>query len=172
MKKRDGSINRLLYTLLALCVFIIMGMGVFIVNAYGGTQPSVMGHSVGEMNWGDSIPSLRADSFEAGSINLGGVPRTSWPVSGITSETDPTVIASVKDGVSWAELSSIPAGFADGVDNVGTSSQGCNWVGWKCSSSIVISKNYNELGDLVSTFKLSFCLYCSSNVITDLKWGS
>jgi len=120
MKKRDGSINRLLYTLLALCVFIIMGMGVFIVNAYGGTQPSVMGHSVGEMNWGDSIPSLRADSFEAGSINLGGVPRTSWPVSGITSETDPTVIASVKDGVSWSEISSIPADFADGVDNVGS----------------------------------------------------
>ena len=126
MKKRDGSINRLLYTLLALCVFIIMGMGVFIVNAYGGTQPSVMGHSVGEMNWGDSIPSLRADSFEAGSINLGGVPRTSWPVSGITSETDPTVIASVKDGVSWAELSSIPAGFADGVDNVGSSTITCS----------------------------------------------
>jgi len=38
---------------------------------------------------------------------------------GITTETDPTVLASVKDGVSWSELSSIPSGFADGVDNVG-----------------------------------------------------
>jgi hypothetical protein len=37
--------------------------------------------------------------------------------SGITTETDPTVIASVKDGVSWNELSGIPAGFSDGVDN-------------------------------------------------------
>jgi len=116
MKKRDGSINKLLYTLLALCVFIIMGMGVFIVNAYGGTQPSVMGHSIGEMDWSESIPSLKADSLEAGSINLGGVAKTSWPV---LSETDPTVIASVKDGVAWSELSGIPTDIADG-DDVGS----------------------------------------------------
>jgi len=38
---------------------------------------------------------------------------------GITSETDPTVLASVKDGITWSEISAIPAGFADGVDNVG-----------------------------------------------------
>jgi hypothetical protein len=36
---------------------------------------------------------------------------------GITTETDPTVLPSVKDGVTWAELSSIPAGFADNIDN-------------------------------------------------------
>jgi hypothetical protein len=35
------------------------------------------------------------------------------------TETDPTVIASVKDGVSWGEVSDIPAGFADGIDDVG-----------------------------------------------------
>ena len=34
-------------------------------------------------------------------------------------EADPTVLASVKDGVAWSELSGIPAGFADGVDNEG-----------------------------------------------------
>ncbi|GAF73554.1 unnamed protein product, partial [marine sediment metagenome] len=34
------------------------------------------------------------------------------------TETDPTVLASVKDGVSWGELSGIPADIADG-DNVG-----------------------------------------------------
>ena len=33
------------------------------------------------------------------------------------TETDPTVLASVKDGVSWTELTEIPAGFADGVDD-------------------------------------------------------
>ncbi len=37
--------------------------------------------------------------------------------NGITSETDPTVPASVKDGISWSEVSSIPAGFADNIDN-------------------------------------------------------
>ena len=38
---------------------------------------------------------------------------------GITSESDPTVPASVKDGVSWSELSDIPIGFADNIDNTG-----------------------------------------------------
>lgn len=32
-------------------------------------------------------------------------------------ETDPTVAASVKDGVAWGELSGVPADFADEVDN-------------------------------------------------------
>ena len=36
---------------------------------------------------------------------------------GLTTESDPTVIASVKDGVSWDEIQNIPAGFADGIDN-------------------------------------------------------
>jgi len=35
-------------------------------------------------------------------------------------EIDPTVSASVKDGVNWNELSGIPAGFADNVDDVGS----------------------------------------------------
>ena len=33
------------------------------------------------------------------------------------SETDPTVPASIKDGIDWSELTGIPADFADGVDN-------------------------------------------------------
>jgi hypothetical protein len=42
--------------------------------------------------------------------------------TGIASESDPTVLASVKDGISWSELSGVPAGFADGVDNTGGTS--------------------------------------------------
>jgi hypothetical protein len=37
--------------------------------------------------------------------------------TGIVSETDPTVPASLKDGVSWKEILGIPPGFADGVDD-------------------------------------------------------
>ena len=33
------------------------------------------------------------------------------------TETDPTVNTAVKDGVSWNEVLSIPAGFADGTDD-------------------------------------------------------
>jgi hypothetical protein len=35
----------------------------------------------------------------------------------ITSETDPTVDPSVKDGVDWSELTGIPLGFSDGTDD-------------------------------------------------------
>ncbi len=42
---------------------------------------------------------------------------------GITSESDPTVLTSVKDGVSWAEVTGKPAGFADGTDDVGIASE-------------------------------------------------
>jgi microcystin-dependent protein len=37
----------------------------------------------------------------------------------VLSEVDPTVLPEVKDGVSWEELAGIPAGFADGIDDVG-----------------------------------------------------
>lgn len=38
----------------------------------------------------------------------------------VGAETDPTVISSVKDGVSWGEVTGKPAGFADNVDNIGS----------------------------------------------------
>ncbi len=37
--------------------------------------------------------------------------------SGVSSESDPTVLSSVKDGVSWAEVTGKPAGFADDIDH-------------------------------------------------------
>jgi len=40
----------------------------------------------------------------------------------LTSETDPTVLASVKDGITWSEVSSRPAGLDDG-DDVGITSE-------------------------------------------------
>ncbi|MCK5681754.1 hypothetical protein KAI46_13175, partial [bacterium] len=51
------------------------------------------------------------------SIRLGTVTRNTWPDGGSFTETDPTVLSSVKDGVSWSELIGIPTGFSDGVDN-------------------------------------------------------
>jgi hypothetical protein len=41
---------------------------------------------------------------------------------GITIETDPTVLASVKDGITWTEVSNRPAGLDDG-DQVGITSE-------------------------------------------------
>lgn len=52
--------------------------------------------------------------------------------AGEIEEADPTVIASVKDGVDWGEVSGIPAGFADGVDDVGIGTPG-TWCGFRLS---------------------------------------
>jgi hypothetical protein len=59
---------------------------------------------------------------------------------GITSETDPTVPANVKDGVTWSDIvSSAPAGFADGVDNVGTQSGSLTNGKWCTSDGVLIN---------------------------------
>lgn len=58
-------------------------------------------------------------NVRANSFTLGGITITSWPSGGSSTETDPTVLSSVKDGVSWNEVTNKPAGFADGVDNTG-----------------------------------------------------
>ena len=80
--------NKLTYTLTLIGILIVFAWGVI---AYGGSQPSVVGHSAGEIE-----------------------------------EADPTVQENVKDGVSWSELSGIPAGFADNVDNEGKYGYACS----------------------------------------------
>ena len=47
------------------------------------------------------------------SIKLGGVDRNTWPAGGSSAETDPTVLESVKDGVSWAEVTGKPSVIGD-----------------------------------------------------------
>ena len=39
----------------------------------------------------------------------------------LSGESDPTVLESVKDGVDWSEITNIPTGFLDDVDNTGGS---------------------------------------------------
>lgn len=66
---------------------------------------------------------LEVSAFAAGDctsfINLTPLqPIGSAPFAHYANESDPTVSATVKDGVSWNEIEGIPAGFADGIDNV------------------------------------------------------
>ena len=53
-----------------------------------------------------------------------------------TTETDPTVPTSLKDGVSWDEVANIPAGFADGTDDVGIATETDPKVGSTTANSI------------------------------------
>lgn len=77
---------------------------------------------------------------------------------GITSESDPTVAASVKDGVDWSELSGIPAGFSDDIDNdllgglACTSGEFVKWNGsaWVCASNEDMQLSESEVEDYVT----------------------
>lgn len=44
-------------------------------------------------------------------------------VSAAGAELDPTVPDAIKDGISWGEITGVPGGFTDGVDNVGIASE-------------------------------------------------
>ena len=71
---------------------------------------------------------VRGDSYFSGNVGIGtmtpsakldvnGNLNVSGSIVGNYNETDPTVVASVKDGVAWSEIASLPAGFADGTDD-------------------------------------------------------
>ncbi len=64
--------KRFAYAIIGL---LVLAVGVFVVNAFGTSNPSVMGHSAGEIDWSEFIPQLNTES-----INLGGELRSSWPV--------------------------------------------------------------------------------------------
>jgi hypothetical protein len=58
----------------------------------------------------------------------------------LTTESDPTVLSSVKDGISWSEVSSRPAGLDDG-DDVGITSESDPSVNALGKASLACSSN-------------------------------
>jgi len=66
------------------------------------------------------IPTLESQTNDWNTAYNWGDHSTHGYLTSGTAESDPTVLASVKDGVDWGELSGIPAGFLDGIDNVGS----------------------------------------------------
>ncbi|MFH1152001.1 MAG: hypothetical protein V1788_02655 [Nanoarchaeota archaeon] len=75
--------NRVMYTFILFGVLILLSIG-FAVYAYGGSSPSVVGHSVGEMDWSGTVPVLNVNSIKLGSATA----VTSWP-AGATGATGP-----------------------------------------------------------------------------------
>ena len=57
--------NKLFYTLVAIGIFIAIGIGVY---AYGGSQPSVFGHSAGELNLSEGV---NGNAIFNGNVGIG-----------------------------------------------------------------------------------------------------
>ena len=114
MKKRKMQkqfSNRWLYTFIALGILLIIGVGVY-ADANG------VGHDFSQLQTCSDSQILKMNGAGAWAC-------ANDATGGITSETDPTVIASVKDGVSWTEVSGKP-----------NSLETCTWrwSGWLTSS--------------------------------------
>jgi hypothetical protein len=100
--------NRALYTFVAL---LVLATGFFVVNA--AVNKNVAWHSASQVEVdAGGLKSLQ-DAIDDGS--LGG-----------------------SEGVSWDEISGVPAGFADGIDNIGNCQiciETCTYEhGWDCDS--------------------------------------
>ncbi|MGB2813772.1 MAG: hypothetical protein WBC75_01595 [Dehalococcoidales bacterium] len=93
------------------------------LTSYTETDPTVLASVKDGVDWSElsGIPGDIADGDQNTQLTETAVDAyvaNNGYLTGYT-ETDPTVLASIKDGVSWDEVSYIPAGFADGIDNVG-----------------------------------------------------
>jgi len=129
--------------LVIILVLVFLGIGVFVINALSpGVAPNP-GHLISET----APPSpCSANQF----LQWAG---SAWqcitPSSGITTETDPTITQpNIKDGVSWSEISSRPAGLDDG-DQVGltSASLSCTTISqWGNSQTVNCPSGYTMTG--------------------------
>jgi len=110
------------------------------------TPPCYLGVKVGsdpEMTPRQELTSTAYSISADDADTLDGLDSTAF----ISTETDPTVPASIKDGIAWTEVSSRPAGLDDG-DDVGITSESDPTV----LASVKDGVSWNELSGIPGGF--------------------
>lgn len=122
-----------LLILMTVCLFTT-GAGAACTSPAGaeGDQVYNQTHKTMQFCDGTNWYSMKGGAIDKlGSLSCGTNQIAKWNGSawacaadaGLTAEADPTVPAAIKDGIAWSEVSGKPAGFADGVDNVGLTAE-------------------------------------------------
>jgi len=122
------------------------------IYAYSGSTTAVLagttyaGYFSYRVGIGNDTPATMLDVN--GVITATGGNSTNWNtaygwgdhsgVGYLMTEADPTVASSVKDGVSWAEVTAKPAGFNDNVDNEGLTVEADPVFGASAASGISV----------------------------------
>ena len=104
--------------------------------------------------------------------NLSGIPTdiADGDDVGVTSESDPTVLESVKDGISWSEISGRPAGLDDG-DDVGITTESDPTVPSSIKDGISWSEISGIPGDIADGDDVGVTSESDPTVPSNLKDG-
>ena len=123
MKNLRHLATRSTYWLKVVSLGLILGLGIQFAQAWTNPTLTAPGGNVsGPITTGAGSQTKASGDISlsgVGSLYAGGVVaaprlcigadcRNVWPASGISSESDPTVLASVKDGVDWSEITNKP----------------------------------------------------------------
>jgi len=79
--------------------------------------------------------------------------------AGEIEEADPTVPDSIKDGIAWGELSGIPGGFEDGIDDEGEEKMFGGWeskegntIYQALTDGFVVAHIYSSSGRIITGY--------------------
>lgn len=140
------------------------GLGVASLDVAGG---AIFGSNLsvaGDITSGEQsvITSLSAGS----GISISGSGNSRTITSTGASESDPTVEASVKDGITWSEIASRPAGLDDGDQDTKCNSSG------QCSQICIGSTCKSSWPVISATLSYNNCEWIDGGVAARPKWST